>query len=128
ATIGQAAYEQVARQGVAAERIKLVQRAHLRYEGTDAALVVAYGSAHEMQARFEETYAQRYSFLMPDKRLVIEAVSAEAIGMSVEQAMGGEERTVTPIDEPRAQATVALYSSGRHHNTFVYQRGALQAG
>src|SRR3546814_4954148 len=72
ATIGQAAYDQVASQGVAAERIKLVQRAHLRYEGTDAALIVAYGSAQEMQTRFEETYSQRYSFQMPDKRLVIE--------------------------------------------------------
>src|SRR5690606_23369314 len=81
-SIGQAARDQVASQGVPPERIKLIQRGHLRYEGTDAALVVAYGSAAEMQARFEQTYSQRYSFLMPDKRLVIEAVSVEAIGLS----------------------------------------------
>ncbi|NYT85603.1 hydantoinase B/oxoprolinase family protein [Pollutimonas harenae] len=128
ATIGQAAYEQVAHQGVAAERIKLVQRAHLRYEGTDAALVVAYGSVSEMQARFEDTYSQRYSFLMPDKRLVIEAVSVEAIGMSAEQAQAGAEPANATVDEPSAQATIALYSNGKHHDTPVYQRDALQAG
>src|SRR5690606_4086418 len=94
----------------------------------DAALVVAYGSAHEMQARFEEAYSQRYSFLMPDKRLVIEAVSVEAIGQSAQQALAGAELPEPPDDSPAPLATVALYSNGRHHNTPVYLRDTLHPG
>ncbi|MGB6104547.1 MAG: hydantoinase B/oxoprolinase family protein [Pusillimonas sp.] len=126
-TIGQAAREQVASQGVAPERIKLIQRAHLRYEGTDAALVVAYGSATEMQTRFEEMYSQRYSFLMPDKRLVIEAVSVEAIGQSTEQASSSQD-CAAPGEKPAPRATVALFSGGAHHETPVYQRDTLNPG
>src|SRR5690625_926374 len=84
AELSQSASDEVASQGVAPERIRVIQRAHLRYEGTDAALIVAYGTADEMRERFQQTYSQRYSFLMPDKRLVVEAVSVEAIGASDE--------------------------------------------
>src|SRR5690606_25235821 len=81
-----------------------------------------------MQARFEEAYSQRYSFLMPDKRLVIEAVSVEAIGSSAEQAQAASSPPDAPADEAAAQATVALYSGGKQHQTPVYQRNALQSG
>src|SRR3546814_1591692 len=81
-----------------------------------------------MQTRFEETYSQRYSFLMPDKRLVIEAVSIEAIGQSAQQALAGAELPEPPGKDPVPQATVALYSNGRHHDTPVSQRDTLHPG
>src|SRR5690606_26017933 len=115
-TIGQSAYEEVASQGVAAPRIKLVQRAHLRYEGTNAALVVAYGSAQDMQARFEQTYSQRYSFLMPDKRLVIEAVSVEAVGLSAEQPSPSKDLAPSAT-QPTAQTSAQLFVNGTQHST-----------
>lgn len=125
--LGRVAREEVAGQGVAAGRIALIQRAHLRYEGTDAALVVAYGSASEMRERFEQTYAQRYSFLMPDKRLVIEALSVEAIGQSgvAPQQAGGQTATGA---EPLAQASAALYFDQARHDAPVYYRDSLSAG
>src|SRR3546814_19960827 len=81
-----------------------------------------------MQTRFEETYSQRYSFLMPDKRLVIEAVSIEAIGQSAQQALAGAELPEPPGKDPVPQATVSLYSNGRHHDTPVYQRDTQHPG
>ena len=38
-------------QGVAASRIRVVRRAHLRYDGTDTALIVPAGTLGQMQAR-----------------------------------------------------------------------------
>ncbi|MFT0546764.1 hydantoinase B/oxoprolinase family protein [Allopusillimonas ginsengisoli] len=127
-TLSQAAQQEVVNQGIPAARIRLTQRAHLRYEGTDAALVVAYGTVDEMRQRFEATYQQRYSFLMPDKRLVIEALSVEATGLSGETA-SKTETAPTDQDVPAAQATMALFSGGSiHEQTPVYQRDALKLG
>ncbi|MFC7517890.1 hydantoinase B/oxoprolinase family protein [Herbaspirillum sp. GCM10030257] len=122
------ATQQVTAQGIAQERISVVRRAHLRYEGTDAALVVDYGNVSGMQAAFEAAYRQRYSFLMSDKPLIIEALSVEAIGRSGEQARAPEVTQAVGGTLPAATATVRMYSGGRYHDTPVYRRENLGAG
>ena len=69
-------------QGVAPERIEVLRRVHLRYEGTDSAIVVDLASPEAMTAAFEAAYRRRFSFLMPGRKLVVEAVSVEALGRS----------------------------------------------
>lgn len=66
-------------QGVAAQGIRVERRVYLRYDGTDTALPVMDDDPPAMRAQFERSYRQRFSFLMPDRRLVIESVVAEAI-------------------------------------------------
>lgn len=127
AGLGQSACDEVVSQGIPDERIKLIQRAHLRYEGTDAALVVSYGTVAEMRERFEQTYSQRYSFLMPDKRLVIEAVSVEAVGLSGETSQQSA-RVATMAAEPVEQARVPLYFDSKRHDAPVYYRDSLSPG
>jgi 5-oxoprolinase (ATP-hydrolysing) len=128
------ATQQVAAQGIAQEHIRLVRRAHLRYEGTDSALLVEYSDVPAMQAAFEAAYRQRYSFLMQDKRLIIEALSVEAIGQSGEQTgasdaasnAGGAAPAATAATA--AAATVRMYSGGAFHDTAVYRRENLALG
>jgi 5-oxoprolinase (ATP-hydrolysing) len=77
--------EAVARAEVAAEgapggRIAAAHRAHLRYEGTDTAVIVPVGSVPAMTRAFEASYTRRFSFLMPDKTIIVEAVSVEVTG------------------------------------------------
>src|SRR5918999_1600880 len=58
------------------ERVSSMRRAHLRYDGTDTALLVPLsGSVAEMVAVFEAAYQRRFSFLLRDKQIVVEAVS-----------------------------------------------------
>jgi 5-oxoprolinase (ATP-hydrolysing) len=59
--------------------IRVTRRVHLRYDGTDTPLQVPYGPAAEMTEAFERAYRTRFSFLMADKPIVIEAVSVEAV-------------------------------------------------
>ena len=66
----------------APEGIQVTRRAHLRYDGTDTPVQVPYGSAAEMTAAFERAYRTRFSFLMADKPVVVEAVSVEAVAAS----------------------------------------------
>src|SRR5262249_47166692 len=52
-------------QGVDPKAVKVLRRAHLKYEGTDTALVVTLGPLAEMQTQFEAAYRKQFSFLMP---------------------------------------------------------------
>src|SRR5256885_13116759 len=49
-------------------RLSVVSRVHLRYDGTDSALIVNFGGVAEMTQSFEAAYRKRYSFLMPGDR------------------------------------------------------------
>ncbi|NEP63368.1 MAG: 5-oxoprolinase, partial [Symploca sp. SIO2G7] len=110
-------------QGVAPESITTLYKVHLRYTGTDSALVVSLGSLTEIKTQFEQAHRQRYGFIMPHKALMVEAVSTETIGQT------------NPIDEPRitqrrtvpltATTTVPIYTKGQWHNSPVYQRDDL---
>ncbi len=125
--ISEAARTEVARQGVPLTQISLRQRAHLRYEGTDTAIVVDFGAPEAMLGAFESAYRTRFSFLMSGRALVVEAVSVEAIGQ-------GEPVRERPRKHPpragaaRAETSVAVFSSGQLHETPVYRREALRPG
>ena len=108
--LGAEARGELERQGVAASRIAVHRRAHLRYQGTDSALVVPFGSAGEVEAAFEAAYRQRFAFLMTGRALVIEAVSVEAVGAADAPA---ELRSETPVTGAAPVAErVRIYSDG----------------
>ena len=114
-------------QGLPPERVRVVKRVHLRYDGTDSALIVKLAAIPGMVAEFEAAYRMRYSFLMPNRGLIAEAVSVEAIGASdaPPEAMPAPG---TRIGTPQAAQTVQMFTGGRHHATPVFVRDALQAG
>jgi len=115
------------RQGVDTSRTSTISKAHLRYEGTDTALVIDFGSREEIIERFEEAHRQQFGFISPEKGHIVEALSLEVIGE-------GEvlEDPVLPVDEnavaPAPLATVSLYSANETHDTPVYDREAMVPG
>ncbi|MGA2550879.1 MAG: hydantoinase B/oxoprolinase family protein [Burkholderiaceae bacterium] len=117
----------LARQDVAGEDVVTLARVHLRYSGTDTALPVDFGPLQMMIAQFEATYRQRYAFLMPARRLIIESISVEAIGRVPETADS------TPPASPRsgplvAAKEVSMFSLGRWHQTPLYRRADTRPG
>ncbi len=122
------ARDEVLGQGVPPERVRVAQRVHLRYDGTDSALIVDFGSIADMVSQFESAYRKRYSFLMPKRRLLAEAVSVEAIGMSDAPAEAAPARARRARGAPPAADTVDMHSGGKSHRTPVYLRDALQPG
>jgi len=106
AELADTALSEVRGQGVPAARIRMHRRLHVRYAGTDTALVLALPDAQAPEAAlaaareaFEAGYRQRFAFLMPDRALVIEAVSVEAVGQG-ERA--SEPRSPSSASSPRA--------------------------
>ena len=128
------ARDELLRQGVPPERVRVVRRVHLRYDGTDSALIVDFGSIADMVSQFESAYRKRYSFLMPKRRLLAEAVSVEAIGESdapTEAAPAAATRSAAPEaadTAPQAVAIVDMHSGVKLHRTPVYLRDGLQPG
>jgi 5-oxoprolinase (ATP-hydrolysing) len=102
---------QMGQDAASADRIELRQRVHLRYEGTDSALVVPWGDLAQLVAGFEAAYRQRFAFLMQGKALVVEAVSVEAVlpGDAPEEAVHAlnAEREVPRRDTVRVYAANA---------------------
>lgn len=123
-TLGSRARAEVAAQGVPVAAITLSIRAHLKYAGTDTALVVTWGEVSAMQLAFEALYLERYSFLMPDHALIVEAISVEAVG-----AGGAADTAVALTDHAGLPASLArMYSNGQWHAVTVHPRGSLQPG
>jgi 5-oxoprolinase (ATP-hydrolysing) len=106
------------------------RRVHVRYEGSDAALVIAFGTLAQIEARFEAAYRQRFAFLMQGKSLIVEAVSVEAIIAG--DAPAEPRHTVhAPRDLKLSgvvRETVRMYSGGHWHDALLVVREDLQPG
>ncbi|MBP8183136.1 MAG: hydantoinase B/oxoprolinase family protein, partial [Rhodoferax sp.] len=114
-------------------------RVHVRYEGSDAALVIAYPNPAEqtaqdvvahIEAGFEAAYRQRFSFLMHGKGLIVEAVSVEAI-ISGDAPAEPRRELHAPRDLNLCGAvaeTVRMYCDGRWTQAALVVREALRPG
>jgi 5-oxoprolinase (ATP-hydrolysing) len=125
--LAEAARGELLRQGVPAARLRTVARAHLKYEGTDTSLAVDFGAAAAMRAAFESSYRSRFSFLMPERRLIIEAVSVEAIGAGD----AADEKPVAPAPRTgplQPARRVRAYFDGDWHDTPLYVREDTRPG
>ncbi|GAA2269390.1 MULTISPECIES: hydantoinase B/oxoprolinase family protein [Kitasatospora] len=107
------------------DRIRIVRRAQLRYDGTDTVVPVDLADPDTMTAAFERSHQQLYSFLM-DRQITVEALSVEATGLT-------RQPDLTPLGaaegggaEPPGE--VRLYRDGAWHPAGLYRRQALRPG
>ncbi|MBP6900928.1 MAG: hydantoinase B/oxoprolinase family protein [Burkholderiaceae bacterium] len=144
--LAEAARAEVAGQGVAPGRIRCEQRLLLRYQGTDTALAVALGDGDgggggdaddlaALRAGFEAAYRQRFAFLMPERPLVIEAASVEAIGAS-DHASGlqplapghGQDSLAQPLTWVRMHCALDDGSAEAWRDAGLHRRESLAVG
>jgi 5-oxoprolinase (ATP-hydrolysing) len=116
---------EVGAHGIAPARILTVRRAHLKYDGTDTALAVPDGSLAAMRAAFEAAYRTRFSFLMPDRGLIVEALSVEAIGAAADEKLPALH---TGRSEAAPRARVRMYAGDGWCDSDVFAREQLAAG
>ncbi|PWR25013.1 hydantoinase B/oxoprolinase family protein [Zavarzinia aquatilis] len=125
--LGADAIDEVAGQGIARDAIALHRRIHLRYEGTDTALIVAHGTPDAIRAAFEAAHRARFGFISGNRRLIVEAISVEAAG--------GGSAVAEPVLPTRADGstvdvaeTARIFSRGGFHDAAVVERSGLLAG
>ncbi|MFB8789022.1 MAG: hydantoinase B/oxoprolinase family protein [Potamolinea sp.] len=107
-------------------QIQVLRKVHLRYEGTDSALIVDFVNMALIKQQFEETHQQQYGFISPSKGLIVEAVSVEVVNKTFNLEEPIIERQTE--DEPQAVAIVRMYAADSWHETPVYKREELQPG
>jgi len=101
-------------------------RAHIRYAGTDTALVVNAGSLAAIKSAFEKAHKSRFGFIDRKKDLVVEAVSVEAIGGGAKFREKAFKFTRAKLPSPARQTK--FFSGGKWHNASVYMREQLSPG
>ncbi|MCC3305702.1 hydantoinase B/oxoprolinase family protein [Sneathiella sp. HT1-7] len=68
-------------QGVAEARIDVERKLHIKYQGSDTAMVVDDGPLDEITKAFEAAHRQRFGFTTPEKAMIVEAAAVEVVGI-----------------------------------------------
>ncbi|RFU84989.1 5-oxoprolinase [Streptomyces triticagri] len=118
-----AAREELRAEAVPEDRIRVVRRAQLRYDGTDTALTVDLTEPGAMRRDFEAAHRATYSFVL-DRPLVVEALTVEATGVTEppDLAVPAASRA------RRAPETVVLHTGGKRRDVPLHRRTDLAPG
>ncbi|MBU6156157.1 MAG: hydantoinase B/oxoprolinase family protein, partial [Alphaproteobacteria bacterium] len=109
------------------DRIDVVATAHLRYQGTDTALAVPFGTRAELEERFRIAHETRFGFSDSTRALVLESVAIEARGSTTPAAVrprfaNRAGRDLAPL------RTVSLFVNARAVPAPLYDRAGLDRG
>ncbi|MBV8097445.1 MAG: hydantoinase B/oxoprolinase family protein, partial [Acetobacteraceae bacterium] len=121
---GQAA-QSLEKQGAPPERIASRRNLHLHYAGTEAALIVPFSNFEQIVGDFTAAHRRRFGFATPDRALIVETVSVEAIAPGEPPR---EEHIATRQDPgPEPIDHVSIWTDGAEHQAAVYDRSRLCA-
>ena len=120
------AQAEFSQQAVIASHLEIHQRVHVRYQGSDAALVVPFGNLQEIQLAFEKAYQQRFAFLMTNKPLMVEAVSVEVLLKG--EALAEPVHAMHPLREVPQRETVKVFANGAWREAALVVREDLRPG
>ncbi len=131
------------------------RRAHVKYQGTDTALIVPFGDEAAILEAFDAAHRQRFGFVMAGRGHIIDAVSVELVGGAGARgepaAAVKDEPAAAAKDEPpelesssrpstgrgarqgngcavTPLATVRAWLAGEERDTPVHDREALHPG
>ena len=112
--------------------INVLTRIHVRYEGTDSPIVITLTvvTVSSIRTAFEAAYQQQFAFLMQGKRLMIEAISVEAIlhGDAPQEVITPVSSNTAALTLPAANATVPMFSNGSFHQANLWVKESLSPG
>jgi 5-oxoprolinase (ATP-hydrolysing) len=116
----------LAEQGADAAQVATVKTLHLRYAGTEAALIVPLTDLETIVSAFTVAHRARFGFATPDRPVVVETVAAEATlpGVVASEATlesrGGA--------GPEAVDSIRMFTGGAEREAPVFDRVSLLAG
>jgi 5-oxoprolinase (ATP-hydrolysing) len=116
---------ELARQAIAEDDVAVDVRCHLRYDGTDTALPVPFGSAAEMEASFGTVHLRQFGFLFEDRPVVVEAIEVEGLAGGADLA---EEDLPVTAHVPDPASTTRFFSGGDWHEAGVHHRAETGPG
>lgn len=110
-------------QEISSSDILVLEKLYLRYDGTDTSLEVPNDKLTNIIKTFEKAHRQRFGFAYPNRLLIIESISVEAIG--------GDEKLVDPEvnqivrKDPQILNTTPISFSSNVVDSPIYDRAEL---
>jgi len=121
--LSDAARAEVTGQGIPADQTTVVTTAHIRPDGAQQTLAVPFGPPENMTAAFEDAHRQRFGFVPEGADLIIDMLTAEAIGET------GESVTLPQTERPAAvEKSVGMWADGAWRDVPVIDRTAMAEG
>src|SRR3984885_6133106 len=112
-------------QGAAAEDVTTAKSLHLRYAGTEAALIVPLGPLETVVSAFTAAHRARFGFATPERPVVVETVAAEATlpgTVTAEATLAARKNGA-----PEAVDRVSVFTGGKDVEAPVFERTSLLA-
>ncbi|MGB1344774.1 MAG: hydantoinase B/oxoprolinase family protein [Amylibacter sp.] len=118
-----AAISEVSDQGISKRDIQVVSTAHIRTDGSHQTLEVPFGTPKDMADAFATVHKQRFGFVPKYADLIIDLLTAEAIGST------GETVTLPDtVHEKFGKQTAQMFSNGKFRDVPLVDRTTLSAG
>ena len=112
-------------QGVSPRQISCKRRLHLRYRGSDTALLVDEADLPALVTAFERRHRRRFGFVSPEKPLVVESAQVEIIGAGEPPSLVQEPELEASGSEPPVLARHRTVMAGEAFLTPSYRREQL---
>ncbi|MDO6725874.1 hydantoinase B/oxoprolinase family protein [Cognatishimia sp. 1_MG-2023] len=122
-TLTEKAKAEVAAQGIDPNNIRTVSVAHIRTDGAHQTLEVPFGTPEQMTLSFNKAHQQRFGFVPEYATLIIDLLTAEAIGST------GETVTIDTAPITRSTPkTAPMFSQGEWVDVPLVDRSTLAIG
>ncbi|MGB0959182.1 MAG: hydantoinase B/oxoprolinase family protein [Halocynthiibacter sp.] len=121
--IGADAKDEVLKQGIDLARITLIKTAHIRTPGSHQTLPVPFGTQVAMKVGFEEAHQQRFGFVPDYDDLIIDLLTAEAVGGTGEGVTLSQDTTAT-----LGARDARMFTKGAWHDVPLVMRETIQPG
>jgi 5-oxoprolinase (ATP-hydrolysing) len=114
-------------QHVDATQVVVNVRVNIKYQGTDSSIAVPWTDEAGVAQAFEAQYRQRFAFLMTGTPLVVDSISAEAVGHT------GVDAQTAPSFAPRTlplspAKQMRVFCGGAWQDCALYVRSDLRPG
>ncbi len=118
---------ELAEQGLDPNDSISVKKVHVKYQGTDTALIVDFGSISEIKSQFQHEHQKQFGFIAPEKKLMIEAVSVEVIVRNDDE-LNEPDLSLSKQTMPIPLEKAEVFMAGSIRSTPIYDRDSLEPG
>ncbi len=118
-------------QGAPPGSVQVALTAHVKYEGADSALPLAFAAAEALALAFEAEHRKRFGFIDRTRPVVIASLSAQAVSQDKRDHGPPASSPAAPAsasEDAGGQYLVTLVANGVSHQAAAYQRTSLSAG
>ncbi len=100
-------------------------RLHIRYNGSDTTIPIAFGDIQVMSAMFVETHARLFGFGLEGRALIVESIEVEVVSAAKLEAALADIPHAASGDDVR---TERFYSQGQWHTALIQNVSDLRSG